>query len=155
MVFYISFGYYIINTYTHVTCRRHTPYGNQTDYRIFELNKRLQNWTEVGKSFLLTVMTHCLNHSNRTHFLFLCWNEIKNLHACVCLIACKSRRQFLCSLVFPIKIRFLIKIIKLPFVCFFSAGLWQSVVGRVHYRVFRRWCYADYHILSGRRTQAI
>lgn len=28
--------------------RRHTPYGNQTDYRIFELNKRLQNWTEVG-----------------------------------------------------------------------------------------------------------
>ncbi|XP_060781988.1 LIM domain-binding protein 1-A isoform X4 [Neoarius graeffei] len=25
---------------------RHTPYGNQTDYRIFELNKRLQNWTE-------------------------------------------------------------------------------------------------------------
>ncbi|GLD74723.1 LIM domain-binding protein 1 isoform X3, partial [Lates japonicus] len=22
------------------------PYGNQTDYRIFELNKRLQNWTE-------------------------------------------------------------------------------------------------------------
>uniref|UniRef100_A0A8C2U8G0 LIM domain binding 1 n=1 Tax=Coturnix japonica TaxID=93934 RepID=A0A8C2U8G0_COTJA len=26
--------------------RRHTPYGNQTDYRIFELNKRLQNWTE-------------------------------------------------------------------------------------------------------------
>lgn len=27
--------------------RRHTPYGNQTDYRIFELNKRLQNWTEV------------------------------------------------------------------------------------------------------------
>lgn len=30
--------------------RRHTPYGNQTDYRIFELNKRLQNWTEVGSS---------------------------------------------------------------------------------------------------------
>lgn len=29
--------------------RRHTPYGNQTDYRIFELNKRLQNWTEVGR----------------------------------------------------------------------------------------------------------
>lgn len=28
--------------------RRHTLYGNQTDYRIFELNKRLQNWTEVG-----------------------------------------------------------------------------------------------------------
>jgi len=27
--------------------RRPTPYGNQTDYRIFELNKRLQNWTEV------------------------------------------------------------------------------------------------------------
>uniref|UniRef100_A0A9J7XDS1 LIM-domain binding 1b n=1 Tax=Cyprinus carpio carpio TaxID=630221 RepID=A0A9J7XDS1_CYPCA len=26
--------------------KRHTPYGNQTDYRIFELNKRLQNWTE-------------------------------------------------------------------------------------------------------------
>ncbi|KAK6269270.1 hypothetical protein J4Q44_G00394130, partial [Coregonus suidteri] len=26
---------------------RPTPYGNQTDYRIFELNKRLQNWTEV------------------------------------------------------------------------------------------------------------
>uniref|UniRef100_A0A673XIG5 LIM domain binding 1a n=1 Tax=Salmo trutta TaxID=8032 RepID=A0A673XIG5_SALTR len=25
---------------------RPTPYGNQTDYRIFELNKRLQNWTE-------------------------------------------------------------------------------------------------------------
>ncbi|TRY85034.1 hypothetical protein DNTS_026937 [Danionella cerebrum] len=25
---------------------RHTPYGNQTDYRIFELNKRLQNWSE-------------------------------------------------------------------------------------------------------------
>ncbi|CAF93052.1 unnamed protein product, partial [Tetraodon nigroviridis] len=25
---------------------RHTPYGNQSDYRIFELNKRLQNWTE-------------------------------------------------------------------------------------------------------------
>lgn len=29
--------------------RRHTPYGNQTDYRIFELNKRLQNWTEVSR----------------------------------------------------------------------------------------------------------
>uniref|UniRef100_A0A8C1LQ64 Uncharacterized protein n=1 Tax=Cyprinus carpio TaxID=7962 RepID=A0A8C1LQ64_CYPCA len=29
-----------------VFLRRHTPYGNQTDYRIFELNKRLQNWTE-------------------------------------------------------------------------------------------------------------
>lgn len=29
--------------------RRHTPYGNQTDYRIFELNKRLQNWTEVRR----------------------------------------------------------------------------------------------------------
>lgn len=27
--------------------RRPTPYGNQTDYRIYELNKRLQNWTEV------------------------------------------------------------------------------------------------------------
>ncbi|CAF91649.1 unnamed protein product, partial [Tetraodon nigroviridis] len=26
--------------------RRPTPYGNQTDYRIYELNKRLQNWTE-------------------------------------------------------------------------------------------------------------
>ncbi|XP_054456097.1 LIM domain-binding protein 1-A isoform X1 [Anoplopoma fimbria] len=25
---------------------RPTPYGNQTDYRIYELNKRLQNWTE-------------------------------------------------------------------------------------------------------------
>ncbi|KAJ8360288.1 hypothetical protein SKAU_G00168130 [Synaphobranchus kaupii] len=25
---------------------RHTPYGNQSDYRIFELNKWLQNWTE-------------------------------------------------------------------------------------------------------------
>lgn len=32
--------------------RRHTPYGNQTDYRIFELNKRLQNWTEVGSQGL-------------------------------------------------------------------------------------------------------
>lgn len=31
--------------------RRHTPYGNQTDYRIFELNKRLQNWTEVRRYF--------------------------------------------------------------------------------------------------------
>lgn len=31
-----------------VSCsRRPTPYGNQTDYRIYELNKRLQNWTEV------------------------------------------------------------------------------------------------------------
>lgn len=35
-------------------CRRHTPYGNQTDYRIFELNKRLQNWTEVCKNISCT-----------------------------------------------------------------------------------------------------
>lgn len=31
-----------------ISCRRRpTPYGNQTDYRMYELNKRLQNWTEV------------------------------------------------------------------------------------------------------------
>lgn len=36
--------------------RRHTPYGNQTDYRIFELNKRLQNWTEVRETILSTFM---------------------------------------------------------------------------------------------------
>ncbi|GLD60927.1 LIM domain-binding protein 1b isoform X7 [Lates japonicus] len=34
-------------TYLEPGIGRHTPYGNQTDYRIFELNKRLQNWTEV------------------------------------------------------------------------------------------------------------
>uniref|UniRef100_A0A7M4F3D2 LIM domain binding 1 n=1 Tax=Crocodylus porosus TaxID=8502 RepID=A0A7M4F3D2_CROPO len=33
-------------TYLEPGIGRHTPYGNQTDYRIFELNKRLQNWTE-------------------------------------------------------------------------------------------------------------
>ncbi|GCB83600.1 hypothetical protein scyTo_0024086, partial [Scyliorhinus torazame] len=26
----------------------HTPYMSQPEYRIFELNKRLQNWTEVS-----------------------------------------------------------------------------------------------------------
>uniref|UniRef100_A0A6Q2ZQA8 LIM interaction domain-containing protein n=1 Tax=Esox lucius TaxID=8010 RepID=A0A6Q2ZQA8_ESOLU len=33
-------------TYLESGIGRHTPYGNQTDYRLFELNKRLQNWTE-------------------------------------------------------------------------------------------------------------
>lgn len=34
--------------------RRPTPYGNQTDYRIYELNKRLQNWTEVRVTSSIT-----------------------------------------------------------------------------------------------------
>ncbi|XP_078421340.1 LIM domain-binding protein 1-like, partial [Cetorhinus maximus] len=33
-------------TYLEPGIGRHTPYMNQTDYRIFELNKRLQNWAE-------------------------------------------------------------------------------------------------------------
>ncbi|XP_068954898.1 LIM domain-binding protein 1 isoform X1 [Petaurus breviceps papuanus] len=39
-------------TYLEPGIGRHTPYGNQTDYRIFELNKRLQNWTESPSQFL-------------------------------------------------------------------------------------------------------
>lgn len=37
----------LLCSFQFVSSRRHTPYGNQTDYRIYELNKRLQNWTEV------------------------------------------------------------------------------------------------------------
>ncbi|KAH0517592.1 LIM domain-binding protein 1 [Microtus ochrogaster] len=33
-------------TYLEPGIGRHTPYGNQTDHRIFEFNKRLQNCTE-------------------------------------------------------------------------------------------------------------
>uniref|UniRef100_H3AC57 LIM domain binding 1 n=1 Tax=Latimeria chalumnae TaxID=7897 RepID=H3AC57_LATCH len=38
-------------TYLEPGIGRHTPYGNQTDYRIFELNKRLQNWTEKSMTY--------------------------------------------------------------------------------------------------------
>lgn len=50
--------------------RRHTPYGNQTDYRIFELNKRLQNWTEVRKiCFLDHIQTTVVSGVNK-RFVF-------------------------------------------------------------------------------------
>ncbi|CAB1343375.1 unnamed protein product, partial [Coregonus sp. 'balchen'] len=39
---------------------RPTPYGNQTDYRIFELNKRLQNWTEFFEDDAMLTITFCL-----------------------------------------------------------------------------------------------
>ncbi|XP_061545788.1 LIM domain-binding protein 1-A isoform X2 [Phycodurus eques] len=38
---------FILSVEFPISCsRRPTPYGNQTDYRMYELNKRLQNWTE-------------------------------------------------------------------------------------------------------------
>ena len=52
--------------------RRHTPYGNQTDYRIFELNKRLQNWTEVCRHLHSHTHTHTLSEQSKNcaHCLF-------------------------------------------------------------------------------------
>uniref|UniRef100_A0A673MSL7 LIM domain-binding protein 1 n=1 Tax=Sinocyclocheilus rhinocerous TaxID=307959 RepID=A0A673MSL7_9TELE len=44
-------------TYLEPGIGRHTPYGNQTDYRIFELNKRLQNWTEVRRIYSHEITT--------------------------------------------------------------------------------------------------
>lgn len=48
--FYLLFFFFVPPLLFFLFIRRHTPYGNQTDYRIFELNKRLQNWTEVSEA---------------------------------------------------------------------------------------------------------
>lgn len=36
--------------------RRHTPYFGQPDYRIYEMNKRLQQRTEVSKYLQLILL---------------------------------------------------------------------------------------------------
>ena len=44
---YIASEHFLISPFASL-CRRHTPYMGQPDYRIHELNKRLQQRSEVS-----------------------------------------------------------------------------------------------------------
>lgn len=43
--------------------RRHTPYFGQPDYRVYELNKRLQQRTEVSCRFVVVYPTNVVVHA--------------------------------------------------------------------------------------------
>ncbi len=44
----------MLNSFMIMSCyRRHTPYGNQTDYRIFELNKTTE--LDRGKNICIKI----------------------------------------------------------------------------------------------------
>ncbi|XP_041066015.1 LIM domain-binding protein 1-A-like isoform X2 [Carcharodon carcharias] len=63
-------------TYLEPGIGRHTPYMNQTDYRIFELNKRLQNWAESQDLQMLDQLskniTRCGLSNSTLNYLRLC-----------------------------------------------------------------------------------
>lgn len=62
--------------------RRHTPYGNQTDYRIFELNKRLQNWTEVCRRMLSNTHNQFKSNNCVANRLYLASTPCRNVITC-------------------------------------------------------------------------
>lgn len=51
IVFYMTYLYLYIFFFSH--SRRHAPYFGQPDYRVYELNKRLQQRTEVSFTFYI------------------------------------------------------------------------------------------------------
>lgn len=58
------------SVYTHLMSalyRRHTPYMGQPDYRIHELNKRLQQRSEVGR--YIYTCTHWIGNKH-SYFLY-------------------------------------------------------------------------------------